>query len=340
MTMATTTNCTMIKSLLLLWSLPLIFLLFQITANKETHNNNNNNNHGFFFVSSFVPIITVHHGSVVGATTSMNTRKALLLPLYIATTDDAEDSNKSDSKSSTTSSQSSKTKTNTNTNVDAKLFPVLQQLDGINWEGSCRYVNEQLIPSHNLKLYGGIQFDLTYGSDVDGDDTSNNQNEIEMNSFLLFPNGNRRDIEMRGNRGPTAYPSFRLDPPILEDGTSGGPIHMVVTEMAPDTILINEVDKASRKIVMTSSLSLVKDVTTGTIQELIQISHEVGMGATAARVGESVIEGHQVWRFTPGAKQLQENKKNEDEDEENNDTDDDDHDSSDSSFTGLGTTYE
>ena len=112
---------------------------------------------------------------------------------------------------------------------------------------------------------------------------------------------------------------------------------MVVTEMAPDTILINEVDKASRKIVMTSSLSLVKDATTGTVKELIQISHEVGIGATAARVGESVIEGHQVWRFTPGAKKLQENKK--DEDENKNGTDDDDQDS-DSSFTGLGTTYE
>jgi len=184
---------------------------------------------------------------------------------------------------------------------DSKLFPVLKQLDGINWEGSCRYVNEQLIPSHNLKLYGGIRLDLEYN--VDGDPTSNG---IELNSFLLFPNGNRRDIEMRGKRGPTAYPSFRLDPPTLEDGTSGGPIHMVVTEMSPDTILINEVDKATRKIVMTSSLSLVKDPTNpSVIRELIQISHEVGVGA--AGVGESVIDGHQVWRFTPAAKQLREN---------------------------------
>jgi len=166
-------------------------------------------------------------------------------------------------------------------------------------------VNEQLIPSTNLKLYGGIQFDLSYGDENGNIDS----NEIEMNSFLLFPNGNRREIEMRGKRGPTAYPSFRLDPPPAdENGTSGGPIHMVVTEMAPDTILINEVDKASRKIVMTSSLNLVKDPVSGKIKELIQISHEVGSGrATAGGEGAVVIEGHQVWRFTPAAKQLQEN---------------------------------
>ena len=182
MTLTTTSNRSMMHRLLLLWPLSLFLSsLFQLPS----HNNN-----GVFFVSSFVPLIPVHDGPRVGVTMTIKKRNTLVQPLNIATTDD-DDVSKSDSTSSSTKSQSSKTRTNTN--VDAKLFPVLKQLDGINWEGSCRYVNEQLIPSHNLKLYGGIQFDLTYG--VEGD--SNNQHEIEMNSFLLFPNGNRRDIEMR-----------------------------------------------------------------------------------------------------------------------------------------------
>ena len=191
MTLTTTSNRSMMHRLLLLWSLSLFLSsFFQLPSHKETHSNNNNNN-GVFFVSSFVPLIPVHDGPRVGVTTTIKKRNALVLPLNIATNDEIEDSTSDSTSSSTKSSQSSKT--NTNTNVDAKLFPVLKQLDGINWEGSCRYVNEQLIPSHNLKLYGGIQFDLKYG--VDGD--SNKQHEIEMNSFLLFPNGNRRDIEMR-----------------------------------------------------------------------------------------------------------------------------------------------
>jgi hypothetical protein len=67
----------------------------------------------------------------------------------------------------------------------ALLFPVLSKINGVNWEGTCRYVNDELIPQKSLKLMGGIRFDFL------------GKNGVELNSYLTFPNGNRRDIEMR-----------------------------------------------------------------------------------------------------------------------------------------------
>ena len=94
----------------------------------------------------------------------------------------------------------------------------------------------------------------------------------------------------RGKRGSAERPSIRL-----ESTASEAPIYTVLTEMEPDTILINEVDKATERIVMTSSLSLVTDYTANrSVMELIQISHEVAAVTTGR---DKIIEGHQVWRF-------------------------------------------
>eukprot|EP00536_Pseudo-nitzschia_multiseries_P006613 jgi/Psemu1/15723/gm1.15723_g len=162
------------------------------------------------------------------------------------------------------------------------LFPVLRKIAGFQWEGPCRYVNEDLIPA-SLDLRGGIRFDLP--------DSNDDNDTVELNSFLVFPNGKRRDIEMRGKRGPVDRPSMRLD-----STASSGPIYTVITELAPDTVLINEVDRANGRIVMTSSLSLVVDPNDeNTITELVQVSHEVGGPTTTNR--NPMIEGHQVWRF-------------------------------------------
>ena len=73
---------------------------------------------------------------------------------------------------------------------------------------------------------------------------------------------------------------------------------MVITELDPDTIFINEVDKTSGRIVMTSSLSLVTDYTAdNSVLQLIQVSHEVAAPKNAASTKDNIIEGHQVWRF-------------------------------------------
>lgn len=87
--------------------------------------------------------------------------------------------------------------------------------------------------------------------------------------------------------------TLRLD---AVDGN--GPIYMVVTELAPDTILINEVDSASGKIVLTASLSLVTGGVSSRVNELIQVSHEVGdTSSSSGGASNNIIEGHQVWRL-------------------------------------------
>mmetsp|Transcript_11004 Transcript_11004/g.31889 ORF Transcript_11004/g.31889 Transcript_11004/m.31889 type:complete len:260 (+) Transcript_11004:154-933(+) len=169
------------------------------------------------------------------------------------------------------------------------MFPVLNKIAGVAWEGQCRYVNQDLFPA-SLDIRGGIRFDLP--DSKDGGDT------VELNSFLVFPNGNRRDVQMRGQRGSLERPSMQLDP----TSSGGGPIYTVITELTPDTILINEVDRASGRIVMTSSVSLVLDPDLDpnndqTVSELVQVSHEVGSPATTTNKKQPMIVGHQVWRF-------------------------------------------
>jgi hypothetical protein len=68
---------------------------------------------------------------------------------------------------------------------------------------------------------------------------------------------------------------------------------MHLTELGSDTILINEVEEATGKTILTASLSI-----TTTMEgskkgemELVQVSHEIGEGT------QSIIQGHQVWRL-------------------------------------------
>ena len=63
---------------------------------------------------------------------------------------------------------------------------------------------------------------------------------------------------------------------------------MLLTELAPDTILINEIEESSGKIVLTASISIVEG---SNGMELAQVSHEVGEE-------NMVFDGHQVWRLT------------------------------------------
>lgn len=150
------------------------------------------------------------------------------------------------------------------------LFPVLNKISGVEWNGQCRYVNADLHHASNLKLVGGIRYDI-------------NGTTCTLSSFLTFPNGKTREVVMKGIRDVSSKdPSLRLD----STATDGGPVYMKLTELAPDTILINEIEKASGKIIMTSSVSIVNEG-----RELVQVSHEVGDG------GKVSIEGHQVWRL-------------------------------------------
>ena len=73
---------------------------------------------------------------------------------------------------------------------------------------------------------------------------------------------------------------------------------MVIGEMVPDTLLINEVDKASGEIVMISSLSLVSALDSA-VTELIMVSHELAAATSQedSDTTSSMVSGHQIWRF-------------------------------------------
>jgi len=150
------------------------------------------------------------------------------------------------------------------------LYPVISKIAGKEWTGSCRYVNANLEHATKLKLVGGVKYEISDG------------NKLTLSSFLTFPNGQTRQVVMEGERTGEDSGAMTLNP--VEDG----PIIMKLSEVAPDTILINEVEKESGKIIMTSSISVVQTMR-GT--ELVGASHEVG------EVGKDAIEGHQLWRM-------------------------------------------
>jgi hypothetical protein len=86
----------------------------------------------------------------------------------------------------------------------------------------------------------------------------------------------------------------------LRSVEEGGPISMKVTELEPDTLLINEVEEATGKTILTASLSIVQGPKGK--MELVQVSHEV---SDSDGSGTDVIEGHQVWRLSGGPIQFE-----------------------------------
>ena len=156
------------------------------------------------------------------------------------------------------------------------LYPVISRIASKNWTGTCKYIGADLIHLSQLKLTGGVRWDI-----------NENANNVTLSSYLTFPNGDTREVVMTGGHGDgdgSSYSPILTLNPINNDG----PIKMLVSEIGPDTILINEVDVTSGKIIMTCSTSIVRG--TNGKEELVQTSHEVG--------DYGGIEGHQVWRLT------------------------------------------
>ena len=153
-------------------------------------------------------------------------------------------------------------------------FPVLSQIAGIDWEGTCRYVIGDTKPDSIMLLKGGTRIDLS----PDGVCT--------MTTTLVFDGGRAREVTMRGYRERSSKygkKTLRLYPIKEKDEET---IYIVLTEISPDTILFNEIDAETDKVIYTSSLSLSNDR-----QELIQVNHELGDSIRMP------VEGHQVWRM-------------------------------------------
>jgi hypothetical protein len=150
-----------------------------------------------------------------------------------------------------------------------ELFPVLNQIDGLNWQGTCRVVDGNMrAQKTKAMLSGGMRYDL------------HRNGTCTMTSVLMHPDGRTHQIKLQGTRvGKSNRRSIRLDP---INGDS--PFYTVLTEVPPDTILLNEVDKATNKVIFTASVSIANP------DELIQISKDVG--------GDGMTEdGHKVWRL-------------------------------------------
>jgi len=168
----------------------------------------------------------------------------------------------------------SSSQTPTITQEQQTLFPVISRIAGNDWTGKCRYVNGNLNHLSNLKLTGGLRYDI-------------NGTTVTLSSFLTFPNGNTREVMMQGTKDMDGKNNSTMRLSSIE---KGGPIYMMISEIERDTIIINEIEESTGKIILTASISLL-DGKEG--MELIQISHEVGDNSNESKV----IEGHQVWRL-------------------------------------------
>lgn len=181
------------------------------------------------------------------------------------------------------------------------LFPVISKIAGVEFTGSCRYINSKLEHVTNLKLFGGVKYEIIGSTQQQEQQQQQQQQELQLklSSFLTFPNGQTRQVVMQGERSSSS--SNNDD---SKDGNTNnvmtlhpvdndGPIIMKISEIIPDTILINEVEKDSGRIIMTSSISLVQ---TSRGFELVGVSHEVGDDSNNNGSAET-IEGHQIWRM-------------------------------------------
>jgi len=191
---------------------------------------------------------------------------------------------------------------NTDTAASAStLFPVISKIAGTEFTGSCRYINSKLQHVTNLKLFGGVKYEII-GSTQHQEQQQ--QLQLRLSSFLTFPNGQTRQVVMQGERISSSSSTTNDDDNSKVGSTNNimtlhpvdndGPIIMKISEIIPDTILINEIEKDSGRIIMTSSISIVQTSRGGL--ELVGVSHEVGDDNNDNSSTET-IEGHQIWRM-------------------------------------------
>ena len=147
----------------------------------------------------------------------------------------------------------------------AARYPVLSKLCG-RWLGEMRYAT-----GDSLAL---APFTLTGAMDISISGTA-----CTIESSVVLPNGQERATRMQADAD-------------ADDGclrfSGDGPIDALVTEIAPDTVLLREIERASGRCIMSVSMQLGERPR----REVRQVAHELGENA-----GD--VNGVQLWTFTP-----------------------------------------
>eukprot|EP00747_Dinoflagellata_sp_TGD_P169983 gnl/TRDRNA2_/TRDRNA2_200354_c0_seq1.p1 gnl/TRDRNA2_/TRDRNA2_200354_c0~~gnl/TRDRNA2_/TRDRNA2_200354_c0_seq1.p1 ORF type:complete len:260 (-),score=26.44 gnl/TRDRNA2_/TRDRNA2_200354_c0_seq1:49-828(-) len=137
-------------------------------------------------------------------------------------------------------------------------FPVLSKLQG-SWRGSMQYASGDSLVLAPFTLMGSMNVIVLSA-------------ECTIESSVVLPNGKKRVVVMRADADDADCIRF----------TGEGPIDTLVTEVAPDMLLMREIERDSGRLVMSATMQLLKG------GELRQIGHELVNGT---------VTGMQLWTF-------------------------------------------
>lgn len=140
-------------------------------------------------------------------------------------------------------------------------YPVLSKLQG-DWRGSMRYAAGDELALAPFTLTG------TMCVKIEGAD-------CVIESSVVLPNGQERAVVMSADGSAQEGGQLKF--------SGEGPIDALVTEIAPDTVLLREVERESGRVVMSVSMQVLAD------GELRQIAHELAEGGG--------VSGVQMWTF-------------------------------------------
>mmetsp|Transcript_22751 Transcript_22751/g.40256 ORF Transcript_22751/g.40256 Transcript_22751/m.40256 type:complete len:268 (+) Transcript_22751:96-899(+) len=150
--------------------------------------------------------------------------------------------------------------------VPAEKYPVMKRIAGHTWEGKMLYASGSELTPAPFKLNGATRCYL------DG-------RMCILDTLVTLPNGKTRRLLMSGNTS-TVDNDFTVK---LEPVDDKGPISLFISEVPPDTLLIHEVEKATGKVVLAGSMTIVADG-----EEIVQVSHEIENGKP---------QGAQIWKM-------------------------------------------
>mmetsp|Transcript_83864 Transcript_83864/g.144941 ORF Transcript_83864/g.144941 Transcript_83864/m.144941 type:complete len:226 (+) Transcript_83864:59-736(+) len=145
------------------------------------------------------------------------------------------------------------------------LFPVLGRLAGApGWAGRMKYASGENLAPAPFTLNGTMCCELK-------------DNTCVLTSSVVLPNGQERTVVMCGEApNQPGCASFRL--------TGEGPIDIIISEHAPDMILLQEIERESERVIICSSIAILPGG-----DQLLQTAHELAPGGN--------VTGVQMWQM-------------------------------------------